>query len=495
MTRKALHVKKVNEIRRLVDLGLSQRQISKALNLHRATVKKYLAENAEDLVASEPAIVPAWQEALDWPALYGECCQGVPIKVLWEENVREKGFEITYEAFWKQLRRRYPKITESMHRPFAPGERAEIDYCDGIPLYDPVTGEIRKTQLFVGVLCFSRFTFAEFTWSQNSQDFLTSHRNMFEFFGGVPKVLSPDNLKSAVAKVHKYDPVINEAYTRLASHYGVAIVPARVRRPKDKAIVERTIQIFQRWFFFKIRKRRFTSLIELNQCLKEHLVDFHARQHRIFQRSRAEMFEGEKAHLSTLPSQAYEIQVHRQATLHPDCHLCFERNYYSAPHQFRGKTLDVWSSQKVVEIYFDGERIAFHPRGRNPGSFITDRGHYPPRHEAYWDGSLKNLRNKASKIGGSTSKLIHRLLDATNPLEHTRRCQGILRLSDKYTKEELEQACELALKFEKLTYRFVDGVLKGGYLKRKKPATADVQRGENPYLRKNNLFMKGQTND
>ena len=200
------------------------------------------------------------------------------------------------------------------------------------------------------------------------------------------------------------------------------------------------------------------------------------------------MFEGEKSHLAGLPSQSFQVQIHKRATVHPDCHLCFERNYYSVPYQHRGKSLDVWASQKTVEIYFEGSRVAIHARGRHPGTFITDRCHYPPRHEAYWDSSLKALRHKAAQTGGSTSKLIHRLLDTTNPLEHTRRCQGIMRLSDQYPKEELEQACELALKLEKLTYRFIEGVLKGGYLKRGNEENKSVQRGENPYLRKNTLM-------
>ena len=154
-----------------------------------------------------------------------------------------------------------------MHRRFRPGERCEVDYCDGIDILDPVSGEIVKTHLFVGALCFSRYTFAEFSLSQSSHDFLDSHRRMFEFFKGVPQVISPDNLKSAVTKTHIYDPDLNKAYVRLGQHYRCAVVPARVRRPKDKAIVERTIQIFQRWFFFKVRHYTFTSIVELNKVL------------------------------------------------------------------------------------------------------------------------------------------------------------------------------------------------------------------------------------
>lgn len=488
MAGKALNMKKINEIRRMSELGLSQRKIAKALGIHRTTIKKYLSEHEEANQPVASSDCDSWAGRLDWKVIGGELRQGVPIKILWEERVSDQ-FGVSYEGFWKQLRKRFPKVKESMHRPFVPGERIEIDYCDGISLYDPNTGKVRKTQLFVGVLCFSRFAYAEFTWTQNSQDFLSSHRNMFEYFGGVAKVLSPDNLKSAVTKAHRYDPIINEAYTRLASHYQIAVVPARVRKPKDKAIVERTIQIFQRWFFYRIRKRKFTSLTELNQCLREHLVEFHSRKHRIFQRTRQEMFESEKAHLSPLPDQAYELQIHKQAKLHPDCHLCFERNYYSAPYGYRGKVLDVWASAKSVEIYCEGERIALHARGRHPGTFITNKQHYPPRHQAYWDSSLKLLRNKASKIGGHTSKLIHELLNTNNPLEHTRRCQGLVRLVDRYPKEDVDRACELALLYRKHTYRFVEGVLKGGYLKREQSVSTPPKRGENPYLRKTQLFQ------
>lgn len=490
MAGKALHVNKIEEIKRLADLGFSQRKISRALKVHRDTVKRHLTDEGK---AKPEVESDTWLDKLDWQAISGELRQGVPIKILWEEQATGRGIDVSYEGFWKQLRKRFPKTKESMHRPFVPGERCEIDYCDGISIYDPHTGTVRKTQLFVGVLCFSRYTFAEFTWTQNSQDFLSSHRRMFEFFGGVPRVISPDNLKSAVTKAHKYDPVINEAYTRLAAHYQVGVVPARVRKPKDKAIAERTIQIFQRWFFFAVRNRRFTSLAELNQCLAEHIKNFHKRKHRIFQRTREEMFEGEKKHLLRLPEQPYEVQIHRQAKLHPDCHLCFDRNYYSAPWQHRGKQLDVWASTKTVEIYADGERVAIHARGKNPGTFITDKKHYPPRHEAYWDGTLKSLRNKAEKIGGNVSKVILELLDTPNPLEHTRRCQGIIRLHDRYPANELDEACRLALQYHKLTYRFVEGVLKGGYLQRSKSISEAPKRGENPYLRRDKLIQEEES--
>lgn len=251
--------------------------------------------------------------------------------VLWGEEVENGRVPVQYPAFWKQYEKRYPESKVSMHRVFQPWSRAEIDYCDGIDIFDPTTGEILKTELFVGVLCHSRYTFAEFSMSQKSEDFLRSHVRMFEFFGGVPEVVSPDNLKSAVTKAHKYDPVLNPAYTRLAEYYDVGVVPAQVRSPKHKAVVERMIQIFQRWFFATVRHRTFTSLVELNACLREHLEKFNNKIHRIFRRSRSEMFEGEKDFLRPLPENTYEVFVHHRARVHPDCHLAFEKNFLLSP--------------------------------------------------------------------------------------------------------------------------------------------------------------------
>lgn len=200
---------------------------------------------------------------------------------------------------------------------------------------------------------------------------------MFEFFGGVSDTLSPDNLKSAVTKTHKYDPILNPAYTRLAEYYDIGIVPARVKTPKDKAIVERSIQIFQRWFYAVVRKRTFTSLVELNVCLKEHIVLFNSKIHKVFRRSRKEMFEMETNHLSKLPEVPYNVATHTTASIHPDCHILFEKNYYSAPHDFRGRRVDVWATEKTVELYYLNERIAVHSRSFNRGHFITNKVHYP----------------------------------------------------------------------------------------------------------------------
>ena len=492
---------KQDEIHRLKKGGMKDRAIARALGCSRKTIKKYLGDvpstqacliegtDSRIPVLSPEAPPEGWQAGVQWEKVIADVRSGTPVKVLWEELFEDGTVPVEYPGFWKQLRRRYPELPQSMHRVFAPGSRIEIDYCDGIEILNPATGELLSTQLFVGVLCHSRYAFAEFTFTQKSADFLASHVRMFEWFGGTAQLLSPDNLKSAVTKAHRYDPVINPAYTRLATHYDVAVVPARVRTPKDKAIVERTIQIFQRWFYFRIRHRTFTSLIELNACLKEHLGLFHAKKHRIFRRTRAEMFESEKPHLRALPEHAFTVATHHRAAPYSDCHLVFEANYYSAPYTLRGSLLDVWATAESVEICSDGARIAFHGRSKTRGKFVTDVKHYPPEHQAYCEAQPEELRTQAQRVGMETEKCIESLLSGSFPLRHLRRAQGILALAHKYGgAPKLEQACKKANAFGNVGLHFIERILKHGRIEKTPDESRPIHRGPNPLLRGDGLL-------
>ncbi len=485
MAGRRLAMSKQKEILRLKKKGLSARAIARVLKCSRNTVKHYLSLNNESInnMSPEP---PGWVQNLDWNEIHAEVHMGTPLNVLWEERFEDGKIPVQYAGFWKQYFRKFPSMKDAtMIKHFAPGERAEIDYCDGIDILDVATGEIVSTQLFVGVLCKSRYTFAEFSFSQKSLDFLSSHVRMFEFFGGVPATLAPDNLKSAVTKAHPYDPEKNQAYSRLASHYDVAITPARVRTPKDKALVERTVQIFQRWFYFKVRKRTFTSLMELNASLREHLDIFHNKKHRIFQRTRNEMFKDEKDFLQPLPNYKYEVSLHKKATLQADCHLVFEKTFYSAPHQYRGNRLDVWASDKTVEIISNGETIAIHSRSYSPGGFRTDNKHYPPQHQAYLEATPEQLRERALKVGEDTYTVINRLMSTRYPLRFLRRAQGILALIKKYSCKQLELACNQALAFEKYHVPFIENLIKNQTVE---IDSTKIKRASNPHLRGDGLF-------
>jgi hypothetical protein len=268
----------------------------------------------------------------------------------------------------------------------------------------------------------------------------------------------------------------------------VAVVPARVRTPKDKAIVERTIQCFQRWFYFKVRHRTFTSLVELNQCLREHLVLFHAKNHRILRRTRQDLFESEKPSLQPLPHFPFVVSTHRKAKPYADCHLVFEKAYYSVPYQLRGHELDVWATDKTVEICQNGTRVAFHGRARSDGQFVTDSNHYPPEHQAYAETTPNEVRSYADKIGPETSALVQRLLSGSAPLKHLRRSQGIVGLAKKYGRENLEKAAKKANLFNQSSIYFLENILKRGRLESDVDRNRQIKRDANPLLRGEELF-------
>ena len=490
MAGNGLNVKDINEIKRLWKLGLKKREIARIIKVHRNTVSKhideFIAANSDQknkLSCALPTKEENWTANIDWNNIRSEYLRGVPLNVIHEELFETNKLSIQYAGFWKQAQKKISLTEATMIKIHKPGERIEIDYADGIEIVDPVTGEVRKTQFFVGVLCHSRYAFAEFTMTQNSQDFLQSHVNMFEYFGGVALLLSPDNLKSAVTKPHRYDPVINQAYTRLAEHYEVAVVPARVRTPKDKAIVERTIQIFQRYFFMLIRYKTFTSLLELNLFLRAHLEIFNNKQHRIFKRTRHEMFLEEKSYLKPLPVVSYKVAVYHSAILSRDCHLYFDQNYYSAPHDLRGKNLDVWATTKTVEIFFDSERVALHGRGKSVRKFITDIGHYPPAQMAFAEEDVQKIIARATAVGPQTESLIKSLLEGPMPLKHFRRSQGVVALSWKYSSEHLEAACKEANRFNNYNVQYLERVIKVRQGVKTNTDNEIGQRSYNPHLR------------
>lgn len=481
MARRPTSMNKQSEIHRLKGLGLKERAIARTLKMSRKTVRKYLSAVSIE-GPPEAQILFTWEDVLREHQM-----NDVPLQILWEELKDEGRTSWSYSYFWKQYQKNCPSSKEvTMIRQHPSGERVEIDYCDGIDILDPVSGELIKTHLFVGVLCRSRYTYAEFSYSQRSVDFLNSHVRMFNFLGGVPRQLAPDNLKSAVNKTHKYDPDINPAYQRLAHHFNLAVVPARVRTPKDKAIVERSVQIFQRWFYKKVRKRTFTSLQELNKALAEHLEEFNNKKHRTLGCSRSEAFAEEKQDLSPLPEVEFTVRTHKRATLHHDCHLQFETNFYSSPWEYREKELDVWASENTIEVFYDGKLIAQHPRSKGKNKVVTNKNHYPPAQRAYLEVTPQYLLEKSKDAGPDVHRLIDSLLGGPHPLQHLRRCQGIVALVKKYPSEQLNYACEQAIILNRPYIRFIEAMAKRPPYK----PLPTPQREANPFLRADDLLTK-----
>lgn len=489
---------KKEEIKRLLKLGLTKRKIARAVSCSRNSVDIIEAEVEAEKITSAPVsqvpiLDPTWTGIIDWNQLRAEVHSSTPLMVLWEELLADGKMPVQYPAFFKQYVKRFPKIPDAtMRRVFKPGEYSEIDYADGIDFYDPSTGEVITTQLFMGVLCFSRYIFGEFTLTQKSEDFLSSHVRMFEFFNGVPQIVTPDNLKSAITKTHRYEPTINLAYQKCATHYNFAVIPARVATPQHKAIVERSIQIFQKWFYYRVRKITFTSLTELNRSLRESLEIFNGKIHRIYKKSRLEMFKAEQPLLQSLPDFRYTVHTHHRARLHSDCHLEFEGNYYSAPYIHREKLLDLWISDKTVEVTVEGTRVALHVRTRaKHRKFNTKPEHYPERHQAYIEATPRFLISKSEGIGIECTKLIASLFELDHPLRYLRRAQGILSLERTYGKVLLENACRDANRFSVTTYKWIEAALKRSAAAsdyKQKTTSFTPKRGANPYLRGQDLF-------
>jgi hypothetical protein len=292
-----------------------------------------------------------------------------------------------------------------------------------------------------------------------SANWLACHRRMYEYYGGVPAVTVPDCLKQGVLKCHIYDPDINPGYAQLAKHYNTSVVPARRGRPQDKAIVEGLVKLLSRYIRFRYRHHHFSSIIEINRGVAECLEKLNDRKHTRFKVSRRERFEQvERAALRPLPSSPYEEAEWTDAKLHPDCYICVDATYYSAPHIHRGKTLDVKLTENQVEIYLDLQLLAIHTRDRRRGGYrVKIKEHFPPNSQAYYEATPQNLLSQARHIDESMHALVDHLFQ-TDVYAHIRRVQGMLRYCMKEIQECGRETAQAHIRSAIATMRRLDRV-------------------------------------
>jgi transposase len=421
-------VQRYEEIRRRLAEGRSLREIARALGCSRRTVRE--VRDGERLSPDQPGPIgdPLWMAQLDWPAIIHDLGLGHPLKFLWEEKAQHL---TTYSNFWKQFYRKFPQYREAAvtAREFAPGERVEVDYAgDPIEWVEINTGEIRKAWIFVAGLGFSQLLFAWAAEDVKSRNWLACHRRMFAYYGGVAHVTVPDCLKQGVLKCHLYDPDLNPTYAALATQYSTAVVPARPDHPRDKAIAEGLVKILMRYVRFRYRRRRFTSLAEINRALTECIERINDRRHSRFGVSRRERFETlEKAALKPLPIGEVEYGEWKDATLHPDCYVYVEGDYYSAPHIYRHKKLRVKLTDNQVEIFLGLERLAIHSRSRyRNGRRSKIDAHFPPASQAYYEATPQKLLSQSRFIHPELNRLFVELFNA-DVYGNIRRCQGFVR--------------------------------------------------------------------
>ena len=465
MSAKGTSMLKLKQLLRLhFEAKLSHRQISKSLSLSIGVVNKYINRAVEKDLSwpLEPDIdeqtlamllkpssskvnIDSNEGNIDFAKVHKELkFKGVTLQLIWDEYRSQQANSISYSRYCHHYRAYKKSLKRSMRQIHKAGDKVFIDYSGAtVDIIDPETNEIRSTQIFVGVLGASKYTFAEATWSQQLPDFLGSQRRMFEFFGGVPALVVPDNLRSAVTKACRYEPDLNPTYTQFIEHYGTAALPARPYHPQDKACVESGVQVVQRWILARLRHQTFVGLAELNLEIKHLLDDLNQKAFQKLSGTRMSHFlEIDKPELKPLPDEAYQYRQYKRSRAGIDYHIPLNGHYYSIPHKYSGELFDLWFNQHTVECYFKGERIATHLYSSLNGQHSTITHHMPKNHQKQNEHSKERFIQWANQIGLYTCIVVKRILEEKpHPEQAYRSCLGLLRLAKKYTDKRLEQAC------------------------------------------------------
>jgi transposase len=390
---------------------------------------------------------------------------GVTLQLLHLEYLEQHPDGYRYSQFCDRYRSWLRRQRVTMRQVHRGGEKMFTDYAGKKPhIVDGRTGEVSDVELFVAVLGASSYTFAEATLTQRSADFIASHTRALEYFGGVPSLLVPDQLKSAVTIPCRYEPGIQRTYEEFSRHYGTAILPARPARPRDKAKVEAAVLVVERWILARLRNETFFSLEALNERISELLEDLNDRPMRAYGKSRRELFERlDRPALKTLPAARFVYGEWKLAKVNIDYHVDIDHHYYSAPFGLVHEHVDVRSTAATVEVYFRGSRVASHARSYRRGGFTTVAEHMPKSHQKHLQWTPSRLIHWASTLGPKTAELVEAILtERRHPEQGYRSCLGILRLERVYGKQRLEAACTRAVAVRARSYRHVDSILKNG---------------------------------
>lgn len=381
-----------------------------------------------------------------------------------------------YTQFCEHYRRWVKQHGLVMRQEHRAGDKLFVDYSGKKPqIVDQETGEGVEVELFVAVLGASNYTYAEVTATQRVPDFVASHVRTFEFLGGVTACLVPDQLKSGVTIASRYEPEIQRTYEDMAEHYGTAVIPARPKKPRDKAKVEVGVQIVQRWILARLRKHTFFSLDEMNGRIRELLDELNQRLMRRYRASRRELFERiDRPALLALPSSAYTFATWSKWKVGLDYHVVVDDHLYSVPHRLVGQPVEMRTTATTVEVLHGRKRVALHVRGTTAGGRTTEPEHLPVAHRRHLEWTPERIATWATEVGPSTAALTEAILrDRPHPEQGYRSCLGVLRLHRRYGPERLERACARALVAGARSARHVDSILKNG-LDHVEPSTTDA---------------------
>ena len=476
-------IRDVLRYRHTTDLSLDG--IAGALRLSKGVVAKYLKlagaaglswplpDDLDDaalerrLYPHPPVTRTPSQVEPDYARVHQELKKkGVTLTLLWEEYRADTGAgAYQYTAFCTRYRQWAGSLKRSMRQVHRAGEKLFIDYAGPtVPIIDAATGEFQPAQIFVAVLGASNYTYACATAGQTQADWLQGLGQALAFIGGVPALIVPDNPRALIADANRYEPEPNRAAAEFAAHYGTVILPARPRRPQDKAKVEIGVQIVERWVLARLRHRRFFSLAELNADIAVLLADLNDRPFKKLAGSRRSAFAVLDApYLRSLPASAYVLADWKRARVNIDYHVEFEHHYYSVPHQLVRQEVELRITRGTLEILAQGRRVASHARNPRKGGYTTVAEHMPAAHRAHAGWSPAKMVTWGASVGSATGQLVERLLEEkTHPEQGYRACLGLMRLARTAGHARMEAACERALAIGSHRYKSVASILEKG---------------------------------
>ena len=499
-------MRNVREIMRLrFGLGKSQDAIAAACSIGKTTVHDCLKRVAiaglswplpDDLddVALEARLYPRQAQTVstastpDWGTIHAELHRpGVTRQLLWQEYIERDPDGCSYSRFCELYAEWLGHSRIAMRQVHRAGEKLFVDFAGTtIPVFSPRDGSRREAQIFVATWGASNFTYAEAAWSQDLPSWTALHVRALSFFGCVPHICVPDNLKAGITRECRYDPDVNETYAELAQHYGFAVIPARKRAPKDKAKVEAGVLLVTRWIIAALRHRRFFSLEELNQAIGELLSRLNAKPFQKMPGSRRSAFlELDKPSALPLPDRPYVYAEIVKARVNIDYHVALDDHFYSVPYQLRGERITARITASAIEILHKNRRVCAHPRSYKKWEHTTIVEHMPKAHRAHAEWSPSRIIEWAARTGPATAELVEEIIKSRpHPEQGYRAALGVIRLTNRFGDTRVEAACQRALVFKAYRYRYIRSILERG-LDRQANPTATPKAQATPIIHEN----------